>query len=89
MLYLINNSGIYLRSLFGYAHLDVNRGGVMLHYTLMIMFLLAIFVIYVNMTINEKEESINSVEEKIELAHRVDMITNIIVVFCAVFVMVI
>ena len=89
MLYLINNSGIYLRSLFGYAHLDVNRGGVMLHYTLMLMFLLAIFVIYVNMTINEKEESINSVEEKIELAHRVDMITNIIVVFCAVFVMVI
>lgn len=89
LLYLINNGGIYLKSLFGYAHLDVNKGGIMLHYVLMLMFLLAIFIIYVNMTINQKEESINTVEEKIELAHRVDMITNIIVVFCAIFVMVI
>lgn len=88
-IYAINNGGIYLRSLMAYANLEVNRGGILLHYILVVMFLLAVFIIYLNIDLKDVKGTVQTVEDRIELASKVDMISNVIVVFCAVFILVI
>lgn len=86
VIYMINNSGIFMRSLMAYAHLEVNRGGLILHYVLILMFLIAIFVLHFNIERTDSAETTETIEDKIEMVSKIDMITNVIVVFCAVFV---
>jgi hypothetical protein len=83
---IINNYGIKMKLFFGYFNTDINTTLIMLHIALVITFIIIVYILGFNFNVIKINSDENNENEKIQLSYRIEMITNIILIFTILFV---